>query len=81
MPILQEQGERPKTALIRRRHICKWLGIHPLQFDLCVREGLVPYKLLKKDGAKLFRTEDIERIFLQGYANDIGKPGNGIQHR
>ena len=60
-------GEEPKTVLVRPRHIYKWLGISSQEFHKCVRAGLVPFKVINKNGRKWYRTEDIKRIFVEGF--------------
>jgi hypothetical protein len=59
--------EKPKSVLIRRRTACEWIGVPPQEFDKAVRAGLIPYKVLYKNGKKWFKTEDIERVFLNGF--------------
>jgi hypothetical protein len=60
-------GEQPKTVLIRRGDIVNWLGIPAQEFDKVVRRGLIPHKVLYKNGRKWFKTEDIKKIFIDDF--------------
>jgi hypothetical protein len=57
--LIAEVGEEPRKALLRRKHILKWLGIRKQSFDNVVREGLLPFKRLIPRGVRYYRNEDV----------------------
>lgn len=67
MPLKRVQGEEPNKLLLRALDVEKWLGIPRQQFHKCVRAGLIPYKQISKGARKLYKKEDIKRIFLDDF--------------
>ena len=61
------KGVEPNKILLRAREIESWLGICIDEFHKCVRAGLVPYKIIKPNGRKYYKKEDIKRIFIEGF--------------
>jgi hypothetical protein len=68
-----EKKEKPLGALIRRWDILKWLGVYKSTFDLVVKEGLLPSKVLIPGGVRYYRKEDVERVFLHGFRRSTNR--------
>jgi hypothetical protein len=64
---LTEIGTEPKKLLLRRGDILRWIGITDTQFDKVVKAGLLPWKRLRKGGARFYLKEEVRRVFLKGF--------------
>lgn len=57
----------PKKALLRASDVVKWTGISIQEFHKSVRAGVVPYKIINRDGKRWFKKDDIKKLFLEGF--------------
>jgi hypothetical protein len=67
MPYSSKLGEEPKILLLRRGDIVRWLGIKAKELDRIVKEGKLPFKVLRPNGARVYRKADVKQLFFEGY--------------
>jgi hypothetical protein len=64
-------SEEPKKLSLSRKEVLLWTGITSGVFDYLSSSGRIPYKILKKGGARYYRNEDVERILLRPDVNPV----------
>jgi hypothetical protein len=52
------------------------LGIPGWEFDDVVKNGLVPWKIVKEGGRRFYRKKDIRKVFLDGFGTSSGDSNN-----
>lgn len=61
------KGEEPPGQLVRRGNVLRWLGIPGWEFDDVVKNGLIPWKIVKEGGRRFYRKKDVRKVFLDEF--------------
>lgn len=62
-----EVGEEPGANLLRRGDIIRWIGVRENMFDKIVVAGILPWKRVLPTGNRMYKKEDVKRVFLEGF--------------